>query len=333
MEKSGTMQLFIDTNILLSFYALNQEDLKELQKLADRVSKKEVTLLITDQIIDEFYRNREQRIEGSLKSFYGQTFNPQLPQICENYPAESERLRSALKEYEQAHSVMVARMAIDIKAKNLQTDQIIQSFFEYGNKVVLDQALIDRARLRMSVGNPPGKNNSLGDAINWECLLQVVPDQVDLFLISGDKDYSSPLGDDELSGFLRDEWERRKQSQISFYRRLSSFFKDQFPDIGMANARDRDFLVRELANSQSLADVQKTVTRLSSYPEFTASQVNGIMLATLSNQRVAWSITGGASEAIDDDNIRVFLLDIMTRYQQYLDGEMLDRLKSLFERN
>jgi rRNA-processing protein FCF1 len=317
------MQLFIDTNILLSFYALNQEDLGELRKLADRVINKEVTLLITDQIIDEFYRNREQRIEGSLKSFYGQTFNPQLPQICENYPEEAARLRNALKEYEQAHSVMVARVAIDIKAKNLQTDQIIRSFFENGHKVVLDQAIIDRARLRMGVGNPPGKNNSLGDAINWECLLNVVPDQTDLFLISGDKDYSSPLGDDELSGFLRDEWERRKQSKILFYRRLSAFFKDQFPDIGMANSRDRDYLVRELSNSQSLADVQKIVVRLSSYPEFTAGQANGILLAALNNQRVAWSI--------DDDNIRSFLLDIMTRYQQYLDVDMLGQLKSLFE--
>jgi rRNA-processing protein FCF1 len=317
------MQLFIDTNILLSFYALNQEDLGELRKLADRVMNKEVTLLITEQIIDEFYRNREQRIEGSLKSFYGQTFNPQLPQICENYPAEAERLRNALKEYEQAHSVMVARVAIDIKTKNLQTDQIIHSFFEHGHKVVLDQAIIDRARLRMGVGNPPGKNNSLGDAINWECLLNVVPDQIDLFLISGDKDYSSPLGDDELSGFLQDEWERRKQSKICFYRRLSAFFKDKFPDIGMANSRDRDYLVRELSNSQSLADVQKIVARLNSYPEFTAGQANGILLATLNNQRVAWSI--------DEDHIRRFLLDIMTRYQQYLDVEMLNQLKSLFE--
>jgi predicted nucleic acid-binding protein len=317
------MQLFIDTNILLSFYALNQEDLGELRKLADRVINKEVTLLITDQIIDEFYRNREQRIEGSLKSFYGQTFNPQLPQICENYPEEAERLRTALKEYEQAHSVMVARVAIEIKAKNLQTDQIIRSFFENGHKVVLDQAIIDRARLRMGVGNPPGKNNSLGDAINWECLLAVVPDQTDLFLISGDKDYSSPLGDDDLSGFLRDEWERRKQSKILFYRRLSAFFKDKFPDIGMANSRDRDYLVRELSHSQSLADVQKIVTRLSSYPDFTAGQANGVMSAVLNNQRVAWSI--------DDAKIRSFLLDIMTRYQQYLDVEMLDQLKILFE--
>jgi rRNA-processing protein FCF1 len=317
------MQLFIDTNILLSFYALNQEDLGELRKLADRVINKEVTLLITDQIIDEFYRNREQRIEGSLKSFYGQTFNPQLPQICESYPEEADKLRSALKDYEQAHSVMVARLAIDIKAKNLQTDQIIRSFFENGHKVELDQAIIDRARLRMGVGNPPGKNNSLGDAINWECLLNVVPDQTDLFLISGDKDYSSPLGDDDLSGFLRDEWERRKQSKILFYRRLSGFFKDQFPDISMANSRDRDFLVRELSSSQSLADVQKIVTRLVSYPEFTAGQANGILLAALNNQRVAWSI--------DDESVRGFLLNIMTRYQQYLDIEMLDRLRSLFD--
>ena len=316
------MQLFIDTNVLLSFYALNQEDLKELRKLADQVIDKKVTLLITDQIIDEFYRNREQRIDGSLKSFYGQTFNPQLPQVCDHYPAESEQLRGALKAYEQAHSLMVARLAIDIKAKSLQTDQIIRSFFEHGHKVVLDQAIIDRARLRMAVGNPPGKNNSLGDAINWECLLQVVPDQTDLFLISGDKDYSSPLGDDELSGFLRDEWERRKQSKIRFYRRLSSFFKDQFPDIGMANSRDRDYLVRELSSSQSLADVQKIVARLASYPEFTAGQANGILLAALNNQRVAWSI--------DDQSVRSFLLDIMSRYQQYLDREMLDQLGSLF---
>ncbi len=317
------MQLFIDTNILLSFYALNQEDLRELGKLADRVINREVTLLITDQIIDEFYRNREQRIEGSLKSFYGQIFNPQLPQICENYPEEAERLRSALKEYEQAHSVMVARMAIDIKAKNLQTDQIIHSFFANGHKVELSPAIIDRARLRMGVGNPPGKNNSLGDAINWECLLNIVPDQSDLFLISGDKDYSSPLSDDELSGFLQDEWERRKQSKIHFYRRLSAFFKDRFPEIGMANSRDRDYLVRELSNSQSLADVQKVITRLNSYPEFTAGQANGILLAALNNQRVAWSI--------DDGQVRGFLLDIMNRYQQYLDVEMLDQLKSLFE--
>jgi predicted nucleic acid-binding protein len=314
------MQLFIDTNILLSFYALNQEDLGELSKLADRVTSGEVRLLITDQIVDEFYRNREQRLEGTLKSFYGQTFNPQLPQICEDYP-EAEQLKLALKEYEKAHSAMIAKVSADIKAKSLLTDRLLQSLFTQGTKVLIDEALIDRAKLRMSLGNPPGKNNSLGDAVNWECLLAAVPDQADLFLISGDKDYSSPLGDDELSGFLRDEWQRRKQSTIYFYRRLSGFFKAQFPDIGMASMRDRDFLVRELANSKSLIDVQKNVAKLSAYADFTASQANGIVLAVLNNQLVAWSI--------EDEAVRSFLLNIMTRYERYLDTEVIDQVKKL----
>jgi PIN domain len=313
------MHLFIDTNILLSFYGLNQEDLGELSKLADRVSNKEVTLLITDQIMNEFYRNREQRIEGTLKSFYGQTFNPQLPQICEKY-LEAEQLRIALKEYEQVHSVMVAKVAIDIKAKKLQADRVVQSLFNAGTKVSIDSSIVDLARLRMSLGNPPGKNNSLGDAINWECLLTAVPRGTDLFLISGDKDYSSPLGDETFSGFLQDEWEQKKQSEIFFYRRLSSFFKEQLPDIEMASMRDRDFLVRELNNSQSLADVQRIVARLAAYQDFTASQANGIVLAAINNQRVAWSL--------EDDRIGTFLLDIITRYEQYLEVEMLVQLRA-----
>jgi predicted nucleic acid-binding protein len=314
------MQLFIDTNILLSFYALNQEDLGELSKLRDRVASGEVQLLITDQILDEFYRNREQRIEGTLKSFYGQTFNTQVPQICEDYP-EVQHLRTTLKEYEQAHNALAKKVSIDIKAKNLLTDRLLQSLFDQGTKVVMDGAIVDRAKLRMSLGNPPGKNNSLGDAVNWECLLAAVPDQTDLFLISGDKDYSSPLGDEELSGFLRDEWQRRKQSTIHFYRRISNFFKEQLPEIELANSRDRDFLVRELATSQSLLDVQKNVARLVTYQEFTAGQVNNIILAALNNQHIAWSI--------EDENVRGFLLDITTRYERFLEMEVLDRFKKL----
>jgi predicted nucleic acid-binding protein len=314
------MQLFIDTNILLSFYAFNQEDLEEIRKLADLMAAGEVTLLMTDQVLDEFYRNRERRIEGALKSFYGQTFNPQLPQICQDYP-EIAQLRETLQEYEKAHSAMVAKILIDIKAKNLQADRMLHCLFAKGTKLAIDAAVIDRARLRMSVGNPPGKNNSLGDAINWECLLTAVPDGTDLFLISGDKDYSSVFSEDDLSDFLRDEWERRKKSTIHFYRRLSGFCQEQLPTVGIANLRDRDFLVRELASSQSLADVHKYVSKLRTYPEFTAAQVNGMVVAIFHNQRVAW--------AIADDEIRGFWLDLMSRYDQYLDPATLDRLRLL----
>jgi hypothetical protein len=41
------MQLFIDTNILLTFYALNQEDLAEIAKLRDQIITGHVQLLLT----------------------------------------------------------------------------------------------------------------------------------------------------------------------------------------------------------------------------------------------------------------------------------------------
>jgi hypothetical protein len=312
------MHLFIDTNILLSFYALNQDDLGELGKLADRIASKDVTLLITEQIMDEFYRNREQRIEGALKSFSAQTFNPQFPQLCEDYPEAAERLRGALKDYERAHSSLLEKIAIDIRAKNLVADRLVHQLFSSGHKISFTPELVESARLRMGLGNPPGKNNSLGDAINWECLIATVPDRTDLFFISGDKDYSSPIAEEEMSGFLRDEWERRKESKIRFYRRISAFFKEQLPDIGMASLRDRDYLVRELSNGQSIADVQKTIARLMGYKEFTAGQANGIVIAVLNNQRVTW--------AIEEEGLRDFLQDLLTRYGHYLEPEMGDRL-------
>ena len=181
------MQLFIDTNILLSFYSLNQEDLSELNKLIDAIKRQQITLLLTDQIIDEFNRNREQRIDGAIKSLRNQTFNPQFPQLCEDYP-EVDTLRESLKHYEQAHATLINKILTDIKSKTLKADRIIQSLFSLGKKLTGNSTILDRARLRMAVGNPPGKNNSLGDAINWECLLDETPAGKDLFFITGDKD-------------------------------------------------------------------------------------------------------------------------------------------------
>ncbi len=314
------MQLFIDTNILLSFYSLNQEDLAELRKSIDAIERQQITLLITDQIIDEFNRNREQRIEGAIKSLRTQNFNPQFPQLCEDYP-EVEILRSSLKQYEQAHGALTTRIIADIKAKNLQADRIIYSLFSLSTKLTVTSNILDRARLRMSVGNPPGKNNSLGDAINWECLLDETPTGEDLFLITGDKDYCSALNEDDLSDFLLDEWTHKKQTKINFYKRLSSFCKEQFPEIAIASVRDKEFLIRDFVNSQSIADTQKAIAKLSYYQEFTAAQVNTIVAAAISNRQVIWSI--------EDNLVRSFLSTIVANNAQYLDANSLTSIRGL----
>jgi predicted nucleic acid-binding protein len=314
------MQLFIDTNILLSFYALNQDDLRELSKLIDAIDNRQITLLFTDQILDEFNRNREQRIDGAIKSLRNQTFNPQFPQLCEDYP-EIEILRESLKHYEQAHVSLTAKILADIKAKNLKADRIVRSLFQLGKQLSPNHTVLDRARFRMGVGNPPGKNNSLGDAINWECLLDETPIGEDLYFITGDKDYCSALNDDEFSDFLLAEWERKKQTKINFYKRLSSFCKEQFPEIALASVRDKEFLIRDFVNSHSIAATQAAIAKLSYYSEFTAAQVNTIVTAAISNRQVVWSL--------EDDRVRSFLSSVVANNKQYLDPESLAAIAGL----
>jgi predicted nucleic acid-binding protein len=316
------MQLFIDTNILLSFYALNQEDLAELHKLIETIDKQQITLLLTDQVVDEFNRNREQRIDGAIKSLRTQTFNPQFPQLCEDYP-EIDILREALKHYEQAHGSLTKKILADIKTKTLTADRIIQSLFSLGKKFVPTPTILDRARLRMGIGNPPGKNNSLGDAINWECLLDQVSEHEDLYFVTGDKDYCSPLNDDEFSEFLLTEWYNKKQTKIYFYKRLSSFCKEQFPEITLATVRDKEFLIRELVNSQSIANTQAAIAKLSYYSEFTAAQVNTIVSAAIANRHVVWSI--------EDDLVRSFLSSVVANNKQYLDAVSLASITDLLK--
>ena len=314
------MHLFIDTNILLSFYSLNQDDLDELTKIIDAIESNQIILLLTDQIINEFYRNREQRIEGAIKSLRAQTFNPQFPQLCEDYP-ETDILRAALKHHEQAHAALIAKILVDIKAKNLKADRIIQSLFSLGTKLSPDLTTVERAKLRMSVGNPPGKNNSLGDAINWESLLNQTPTGEDLYFITGDKDYCSALNDDEFSDFLLTEWDAQKQTKIYFYKRLSSFCKEQFPEITIATARDKDFLIRDLVTSQSISNTQAAIDKLSYYTEFSAAQVNSIVSAAIFNRQVTWSI--------EDARVKSFLQSIVSKNQQYLDPVSLKSIQEL----
>jgi predicted nucleic acid-binding protein len=317
------MQLFIDTNILLSFYSLSQEDLAELNKLIEAIDRQQITLLLTEQLIDEFNRNREQRIDGAIKSLRTQTFNPQFPQLCEDYP-EVELLRESLKQYEQIHVTLINNIIADIKAKNLKADRIVRLLFSSGKKLVANLDILDRARFRMGVGNPPGKNNSLGDAINWECLLENTPAGEDLYFITGDKDFASALNEDEFSDFLLNEWYEKKQTKIKFYKRLSGFCKEQFPEIAIASVRDKEFLIRDLVNSQSIADTQKAISKLSYYQEFTAAQVNSIVAAAISNRQIGWSI--------EDNNVRDFLSLIVTNNAQYLDAASLASIQGLLVR-
>ena len=60
------MNIFIDTNVYLSFYHLSSDDLEELKKLVVLAREGKVVLLLPEQVIDEFRRNRAAKIADAL---------------------------------------------------------------------------------------------------------------------------------------------------------------------------------------------------------------------------------------------------------------------------
>lgn len=295
------MRLFIDTNIFLSFYHLTSEDLEELRKLGVLLDQKQVTLYLTDQVRTEFRRNRETKIADALKRLAEQRLNLQFPQLCKDY-VEYNELRELQKNYESSHSILLKNIARDVAEQTLKADKTIQELFAKATILDTTRELVENARLRMQVGNPPGKDGSLGDAISWEALLSEVPEKEDLYFIADDRDYVSVLDENKFKDFLLEEWKDRKKAQIIFYRRLSAFFKDTFPDIKVATELEKELLIRDLAASRNFAQTHIIVAKLSKFTEFTIAQLNEIVDAAISNDQV--------SRVMGDPDVHAFLKSV-----------------------
>lgn len=186
------MNLFIDTNILLSFYHFTSEDLEELNKLVVLLKQKKVKLYLLEQIVDEFQRNRENKIMDALKQLQESRLKLELPQLCKDFE-EYPTLKELQKEYEKQRSTSVDKIMKNVVEHTLKADKTIKDLFEKAKRLPTDDDQMAKARVRMEVGNPPWKNRSLGDAINWETLLKHVLVGENLYFVTSDKDYSSSV--------------------------------------------------------------------------------------------------------------------------------------------
>src|SRR5271169_5504708 len=102
-------QLFLDTNVLLSFLHFSSDDLEELRKLVALVRRGEVSLVLTEQVVQEFRRNREVKLADSLARFRQLKLTLQFPQICKAYP-EYESIRNALRSLDRLHSDLLGKL-------------------------------------------------------------------------------------------------------------------------------------------------------------------------------------------------------------------------------
>lgn len=315
------MNLFIDTNIYLTFYHFTSEDLEELRKLLVVLDVEDMVLFLPEQVKREYTRNRESKIADALKIFSTMKLPDQFPQICKEY-SEFHALQELIKKYGEVRTKLITDLANDIKNKTLRADKIIEELFQKANTIKLNNSILTAARTRRDVGNPPGKKGNYGDAINWEILLRKVPSRQDLYLVSDDTDYVSQVNENDMAQFLVEEWKERKKSNIFFYKRLSAFFQDRFPDIKLASELEKELAISNLINSLNFDKTHLAIARLSKFTDFSDSQINEIVETSITNSQIYW--------IKDDPDVKNFLCAVIKGKESIINSRNLKTFKQIY---
>ncbi len=294
------MKVFIDTNILLDIYHLSGPDLEELRKLKRMVEKEKVQLLVSTQVVDEFWRNRERVIADAMKTFRQSKAAAKIPNIIRIYP-EAKQLTTAVNGVNEMIKALANKATADIENDALKADEVVGELFAAVSVGDITEEMFARAQRRVAVGNPPGKANSLGDALNWEWLLEQEIDFWDdeLVLISSDGDFESELVPGTPREFLLREWkERNPTCELVLEKSLPSFLLKYFPDIHLSEEVDKSDAITGLEESRSFASTHLAIAGLAAYDDFNDAEVKRILRAYTENGQI-WRI-------IEDHDVRGF---------------------------
>lgn len=311
--------VFIDSNIWLSLYHFTNDDLEQFGKLKE-LNGTDIKLFLPQQVCNEVRRNREAKLKDTFKQFEIKPI--QFPAFCKEYE-EYEQFSNDYSDILHRYRIWKTKINTDIKNQSLPADKTINDFFEATEPLECD-SLVEKAFTRYRIGNPPGKDNKYGDAVNWECLLASVPDKEDLYLISSDKDYRSELFDDAINPFLEDEWKRKKHSNIFFYKNLVPFLSEHFKDIQLKSEQEKQELILKLNVSPNFQSTHGIIAMLNKQTGWTDSQIEDLCATVEKNNQVGW--------ILGDADVLSFYSSILSRinYEKLTDCATKRVMKTIF---
>ncbi|MBS0153009.1 MAG: DUF4935 domain-containing protein [Nitrospira sp.] len=284
------MKVFIDTNILLDLYRLSGPDLDELNKVLKLMKTSKVELLVSKQVEDEFWRNREDVISDTLKRFKETKVISKTPNIIRTY-AQFSDLKASIDRVNNLVSELEKEVARDIAENKLKADELITQLFNDATPDPIPNAIVEKAKARVETGNPPGKKGSIGDAINWEWLLTKEMDLWDdeLVVVSADGDFESELHKRKPKEFLLREWRAKNPgSELVLYKSLPDFLKDRFAEIRISDEVDKILAIEKIERSSNFATTHAAIALLNRYGDFSDSDVIRIMKAYTENDQISW---------------------------------------------
>jgi len=254
------MNLFLDTNIYLNFYHYSDDEIDELKKILVLIEAWKLKLFVTDQLINEFNRNREAKIQDALKIFLEWKFK-NFPNLIKG-EVDYDNLVRAKKDYDKYKKNIQKNIKSRILEYSLDVDKIISELFDISKKYTMNEDILMKAKNRYDVWNPPGKGNSYWDAISRELLLSKFPEWEELIFVSNDKDYRSIIDNNKINPFLVQERGKQKETDLIFYPSLWWFFKDKFPNIKLSTDLQRETRIDSFINSLSFSSTRRNLHKL-----------------------------------------------------------------------
>ncbi|MEB1204426.1 hypothetical protein VDQ63_21270, partial [Xanthomonas campestris pv. campestris] len=219
---------------------------------------------------------------------------------------------------------ILKKVDVAVVENGLLTDALIKDIFDKIHPIPDTPDLYAKSQMRMALGNPPGKNGSIGDAVNWLALLEAVPVGENLHVISEDGDFYSTLDENRPHPFLKQEWKEVKKGDLLVYRTLSEFMKAHFDGVAFSYDKNKEALIDSLTESASFAETHNLVSKLEQFSYFSLKEIQRILAAAVSNNQFGW--------IVDDNDVYEFLKRVaVPRMANLADQDQIEVLQSMLK--
>ena len=312
---------FLDANILLGLHGLTPAEVGELSKIPALVEAGELVLWLPEIVIDEYRRNRPKVVAEALKVLRDSRVSVSTPALSTGLD-EQRALQEAVRAAQRAHSELIGALEASAADCELPADRAVDLLIACAQSPATEP-VIAAARQRRELRRPPGKADSLGDAISWEALLENVPCREDLHLVSSDSDFRSPLNSKIINEYLENEWASVKQSEVVLYTDLGNFLAKHFAAVAVPSDIPKVRLIQRLATSGGFEVTHEIIAQLGKYDVFTPEQAALIARHAVRNNQVRWIAA--------DDDVREFLARIIDTHRSAIEPgyiEILERCMS-----
>lgn len=280
--------LFIDANVYLRFYAYTDDDLLELEKLHALVGAKQLRIYKNEQLEDEVFRNRENVIISALAIFKKGGPSAQVPRFALHFE-ESQTLLGLSKQFQAAKSKLSEKIFAEISGSDLRADNSIKQLLDAAEDLPIDTKLLEKARLRQIRGNPPGKQDSIGDQLHWETLLTTASTDPNLHIVSLDNDFSSKFDQAQPNPKIALEWEQNGGESLRVYSSLGAFTKEHFSGISLPSDIIKSSAVSKLIGTTNFENTHSQIAKLHGiFDHLTASDAILLFQAIIDNSQISW---------------------------------------------